>query len=158
MLSNSSLEILTWFAHARDNPIGPGTFGSRGYLFGLPNPRTKNFPRLASFSHVEYLAATSLRQHQALDLAGPASVLVAIDDYRAETGVAGGGLEPYRHSVQKFAHHQFLLYPDHAIIGASHAHVGHIRRSVGQNAFICRRHMCVGADHRSHASVQIPPH
>src|ERR1700757_4829485 len=133
-------------------------FRVQGALFGLPIQERKISPGLQAFARGKYLAATSLRQHQALDFAGLAGVLVAINDYRAQPGIAGGGLEPYWHPVKKFTHHQFLLYSNHAIVGPGHAHVGHIRSSVGQNAFICRRHMCVRTDHRSHTSVQVPTH
>src|SRR5579864_2841142 len=110
MFSKPSFGILTWFSNTRDRPIGPRTFGFRGALFGLPIQERKISPGLQAFTRGKYLAATSLRQHQALDFAGLAGVLVAINDYRAQPGIAGGGLEPYRHSVKKFTHYQFLLY------------------------------------------------
>src|ERR1700728_346223 len=95
-------------------------------------------------------------QHQALNIAGLAGFLVAIDHHCAQTHIAGGRLEAYRHAVKELANDELFLHSDDAVIRAGHADIGNVGRSFGQNTFVRGGHVCVGADYRSDASVEVP--
>jgi len=49
-----------------------------------------------------------------------------------------------------------LLHADHAAAWAGHADVGDVRGAAGQDAKVRRGHVRVRADHRGHATVEVP--
>src|SRR5579862_1790513 len=97
-------------------------------------------------------------QHEALDVAGLAGALVAIDDHGAQADVAGGCLEAHGHAVKELVDDEFFFYADHAVVGTGHADIGDVGRSFGENAFVGGGDVSVGADHGGDAAIEIPTH
>src|SRR6185312_8831487 len=95
-------------------------------------------------------------QHDPFNGTRFAAAFVTVDDHRAQTRVPGRGLKTHRHVVQEAVDDHFFFYPDHAIVGAGHAHIGDVGRPTGKYALIGGGDVRVGSDQGSHPAVEIP--
>ena len=66
----------------------------------------------------------ALREQKSLDTACPAAGFITLNDHPCQACVAGCRFKARRHVGKKTLNHQFLLYSNHTLIGADHAHVG----------------------------------
>src|SRR5712671_1797679 len=137
--------ILPWPRILRERPMGPRTFGCNSYE-PADTYRERQTPAFLQRS----------TQHQPLDLARLAGLLIAINHYRAQPHIACGWLKAHRHAVEKLAHHQLFLHADDPVIRPSHADVGDVCRPLGQNSFVRCGHMGMRSDYGRHAAIQIP--
>ena len=87
--------------------MGPSTFGFNSR--SSPPQKNERIGQILRLNRRD-IAGMSLRQHQPLNAAGLAGLLIAIDHYSAQPCIPRGRLEPYWHPVQELAHHQFLLF------------------------------------------------
>src|ERR1700679_3518926 len=95
-------------------------------------------------------------QHQALNIAGLAGFIIAINHHGTKAHIACGRLEAYRHAVEELANDELFLHSDDAVIRASHAAIGDVGGSFGENALVRGGDMRVRADYCGDASVEVP--
>ena len=96
--------------------------------------------------------------HDALDRGCFAGVLIAFDDDAAEARIAGRWFPSRREVGQKALDDEFLLHPNDAVVGASHADVSLEGGAFRKNASIGGRNVGMSSEDGGNASVEIPAH
>src|SRR5437879_9981649 len=98
----------------------------------------------------------SLAHHDSLNRERLAAGIVAFDDHRTETRVAGCWFKANRHVVQEAPDHKLFFHADHAVMRAGHAHVGNVGGTAGEHALVGGRHVSMSSDYGGHSPIQIP--
>src|SRR5260370_34684749 len=97
----------------------------------------------------------SLAHHDSLNRERLAAGIVAFDDHRTETRVAGSWFEANWHVVQEAPDHELFFHANHAVIRAGHAYVGNVGGAAGKYSLVGGRDVSMSSDYGGHSPVRI---
>src|SRR5260370_7531760 len=99
----------------------------------------------------------SLAHHDSLNRERLAAGIVAFDDHRTETRVAGSWFEANWHVVHEAPHHELFFHANHAAIPARPTSVANVRGPPGQHPLVAHPDPNTQPAYAAHPHPPNPP-